>query len=109
MTSRTVRLLAAALLLLMAALPARAADFAALVSGLPGEGCTAKRKTVAALGALGDARAVAVLKALSGDRLRSTTQGRVLVVGTAPDGGTLLSDAITGKPVTGVDPDSLDR
>jgi urea transport system permease protein len=112
MTGRVARLSAAAgvlLLLLGAALPARTADFAGLVSGLPSEGFAAKRKTVAALGALGDARAVEVLKALSGDRLRSTAEGRVLIVGTGPDGGPLLSDAITGKPVTGVDPDSLGR
>ncbi|HEU0155676.1 MAG TPA: urea ABC transporter permease subunit UrtB [Stellaceae bacterium] len=109
MTGRAARLLAVLLLLLAAALPALAVDFAALVSGLPGEGFAAKRKTVVALGALGDPRAVEVLKALSDDRLRSTAEGRVLIVGTAPDGTPLLSDAITGKPVAGVDPDSLGR
>jgi urea transport system permease protein len=109
MTSRPIWLFAAALILLAAALPARAADFAALVAGLPGEGFAEKQKTVAALGALGDARAVAVLKALSEDRLRSAPGGRVLVVGTTPNGTALVSDAITGKAVAGLDPDSLDR
>ncbi len=50
-----------------------------------------------------------MLKALSEDRLRSAAGGRVLIVGTAPDGNVRLSDAITGKAVAGLDPDSLDR
>src|SRR5262249_38959925 len=57
------------LLLLAASAPAIAEDFAALVGGLAGDGFSEKERAVAALGALGDPRAIVILQALADGRL----------------------------------------
>src|SRR5204862_2517854 len=94
--------------LLLAGLPARADDLAGEVAGLGGDSFAAKEKAVGALGKLGDARAVPILKALSEDRLRKAPDGRVVIVNTI-GGTTKLSDAATGQEVSDLGPDSLDR
>ncbi len=97
------------LLLLLVALPlaARADEFGDAVSALGGDSFAAKEKAIVALGKLGDPRAVPILKALGDDRLRSTGDGKIIIVD-ATD-ATKLSDAATGQPVAGADPNSLDR
>ena len=96
------------LVLILAALPARADDLAGAVAGLGGDSFAAKERAIAALGKLGDPRAVPILKALSEDRLRKAPDGRVVVINTV--GGTVrISDAATGQEVTGLAADSLDR
>src|SRR6266567_4746916 len=93
--ARLLRLTVCALTLALAAVPARADDLAEVVSGLGGEGFAAKEKAIAALGKLGDPRAVPILQALSGDRLRRASDGRVVLL--APLGGTTrLLDAVSG-------------
>src|SRR3954470_23241906 len=102
-----LRLLAVLLLLLISS-PARADDLATAVAGLGGDSFAAKEKAIAALGKLGDPRAVPILKALSEDRLRKAPDGRVVVVNT--DAGTAkISDAATGQDIPDLKPDSLDR
>jgi urea transport system permease protein len=99
----------AAMVLLLLAAPARADEFARLVSGFGAEGFAAKEKTIIALSKLGDVRAVPVLKALSDDRLRNAPGGRILLISATPNGTPMVTDAITGKAVVGRDSDSLDR
>ena len=94
------------MLLLTAGFPAAADEFADAVAGLGEGGFAAKEQAIAALGKLGDPRAVPILDALTDDRLRTAADGRVLIL--APDGAK-LTDAATGEPVTGVEPDQLDR
>jgi urea transport system permease protein len=103
-----LRLAALVLLLVAAALPARAADFAAAVAGLGGDGFAAKEKAIVALGKTGDPRAVPILQALGDDRLRRAADGHIVVVTT--DGGTTrFTDAVSGDELKDVAPDSLDR
>jgi urea transport system permease protein len=82
------------LLLLAAALPARAQD--ALLEALPGLGGGFGAQATAAerLGALGDPRALPALRALSDGRLLRGADGRLLI----RDGDQLL-DALTGAAV----------
>jgi urea transport system permease protein len=108
MASWAVRLAALMLILTLAALPARAEDLAGAVAGLGGDGFAAKEKAVAALGKLGDPRAVPILHALRDDRLRRASDGRVVML--APVGGTTRPvDAASGEELSGVGPDSLER
>jgi urea transport system permease protein len=105
---RFPRLVWLALIFFIAAAPAQAEDFAAIVAGLAGDSFAVKEKGVTALGKSGEVRAVAILQALGSDRLRKTTDGRVVIV----DGvgvGAKVSDAATGQAVTDIAPDSLDR
>ncbi|MBV9828644.1 MAG: urea ABC transporter permease subunit UrtB [Alphaproteobacteria bacterium] len=88
-------------------LPAWADEFSDAVSGLAADSFAEKDKAIASLGKGGDPRAVPILQALGDDRLRKTGNGKVLVLGGS--GGAKVTDAATGKEVTGIDPNSLDR
>src|SRR6266705_1567444 len=105
---RLLRLTACALILVVAALPARAEDLAAVVSELGGASFATKEKAIVALGKLGDPLAVPILQALSEDRLRRAPDGRVVLVARA-GGATRLLDAATGRELSDVAPDSLER
>jgi len=96
------------LTLLGFSLPARADTLAGAIAALGGDSFAAKEKGVTALGKSGDPRAVAILQALGSDRLRKTSDGRVVVVEGA-GASAKVSDAATGQPVTDIAPDSLDR
>jgi urea transport system permease protein len=72
----------AALALLLCLAPARAQDFDALLPGLAG-GFAQQAETVERLGALGDPRAIPLLRAMQDARLLRTPEGGVQV---APDG-----------------------
>jgi urea transport system permease protein len=79
------------LILLLLALPARAQDaFVALLPGL-GSNFNAQAEAVERLGALGDPRAIAVLRALGDGRLLRGTDGGLFV-----RDGAVLTDAATG-------------
>ena len=108
MMVRRFRLAGVVVILLTLAMPAQAEDFAALVEGLATDGFAAEQQAVAALGRLGDTRAVRILKALRNSRLLKGPDGRVLISETAGD-KPLLVDAVTGAAVAGLDPDSLDN
>ncbi len=105
---RLFRLALLALVLWAAALPAWAEDMAATVAGLGGASFADKEKAVIALGKSGDPRAVSILQALVGDRLRKAPDGRVVIVDTAGSGAK-VTDAATGEKLPGLAPDSLDR
>ena len=102
------RLALLALVLWAAALPAWAEDMAATVAGLGGASFADKEKAVIALGKSGDPRAVSILQALAGDRLRKAPDGRVVIVDMA-GAGSKVTDAATGEKLPGLAPDSLDR
>jgi urea transport system permease protein len=95
--TRIVRLLALAVLVALAAVPARADDYGALIAALGGDTFAEKEKAIIAIGSLGDARAVPVLQAMSEDRLRTGPNGQVVIV--VPDDTTKLIDAATGAPL----------
>ena len=76
--ARLLRLIGCALILSVAALPARAEDLASVVSELAGDSFAAREKAIVALGTLGDPLAVPILEALSDDRLRRAPDGRVV-------------------------------
>jgi urea transport system permease protein len=95
-------------LLCAAISPARADQFATLVGDLAGDGFAAKQAAIAALGRLGDARAVPVLKALADDRLRSGADNRVIIV-TPTGGANKYLEAVSGEEASGIDPGSLGR
>jgi urea transport system permease protein len=107
MLTRVFRLVTLALILWAAALPASAEDLEA-VAGLGGASFADKEKAVVALGKSGDPRAVSILQALAGDRLRKAPDGRVVIVDTAGSGAK-VTDAATGERLPGLAPDSLDR
>ena len=96
------------LVLLLAALPARAEDLATVVSDLAGASFAAKEKAIVALGKLGDPLAVPILQALSDDRLRRAPDGSVVLVARV-GGTTKLLDAASGRELSDVAPDSLER
>ncbi len=91
------RATAVVFILLSAVLPARADEFATLLPALAGGSFAEKEQAVAALGKLGDERAVAVLTALKDGRLIKAPDGGVLV-----SDATKLTDPITGAGVSGV-------
>jgi urea transport system permease protein len=92
------------LLAITGASPARAVEFAALLSDLASNSFADKEKAVIALGRLGDERAVAVLTALKDGRLIKARDGRILV-----SDATKLNDPITGTAVSGVAADDAER
>ncbi len=106
--ARLLRLTACALILALAAPPAWAEDLATVVSDLAGASFAAKEKAIVALGKLGDPLAVPILQALSDDRLRRAPDGRVVLVARVA-GTTKLLDAASGRELTDVAPDSLER
>jgi len=105
------RMLGCSFLLLtvtLAALPAIADELGEAIGALGGSSFADKEKAIAALGKLGDPRAVPVLKGLAEDRLRRAPDGRIVLVETT--GGTAkLTDAATGEPLKDLAPDGLDR
>jgi len=105
---RLCRLLSLTLVVLLAGSPAWAEDLGTIVAGLGGASFADKEKAVIALGKSGEPRAVSILQALTGDRLRKASDGRVVIVDTA-GGGAKVTDAATGEPLPGLAPDSLDR
>jgi urea transport system permease protein len=105
---RRLRLAAALLMFMAAVVPARAEDLAAMVAGLGGASFADKEKAVIALSKSGEPRAVPILQALLGDRLRKAPDGRVVIV-EGVGGGAKLTDAATGQPVADLAPDSLER
>src|SRR6267154_1177066 len=105
---RLFRLALLALVLWAAALPAWAEDMAATVAGLGGASFADKERAVVALGKSGDPRAVSILQALVGDRLRKAPDGRIAIVDMAGSGAK-VTDAATGEKLPGLAPDSLDR
>jgi urea transport system permease protein len=108
MIVRRFRLAGVVLVLLAIAVPAWADDFSTTVEGLATDGFIAEEHAVAALATLGDTRAVAVLEALRDSRLLKAPDGRVVISETAGDKPRLV-DAVTGAPISGLDPDSLDN
>jgi urea transport system permease protein len=99
-----LRFTVAILILVAAALPARADEFATLLTALGADGFAAKERAVAALGKLGDERAVTVLTALQEGRLLKAPDGRVLV-----SDATKLTDPATGAEAASESADALDR
>lgn len=94
---RTIIMLAVLLL----ALPARAQDaFTDALAGLAG-GFGAQAEAAERLGALGDPRAIVVLRALSDNRLRKRTDGTLLI-----QDGAVATLAATGETAdtTGTEP-----
>jgi urea transport system permease protein len=108
LTTRLIRLAAFLLLLVPAALPALAEDFAGLVGGLAGDGFADKEKAVTGLGAFGDPRAVSILQALTDGRLLRGADRRVVISETV-GGTTKVRDAVAGEEIAGAKPDSFDR
>jgi urea transport system permease protein len=103
-TARVSALAGILFFLLAAALPARADEYATLVSALAADNFTDKEKAVIALGKFGDKRATTVLAALRDGRLLKAPDGRVLV-----SDGTKLLDPLTGADVPKLVADALDR
>jgi urea transport system permease protein len=97
----------AAMVLLMPPLAA-AADFPTLVQQLGADDFDGKLQSIQALGALGDPRAVRVLKALENDGLYTTADHKV-VIATETDDGFSLSDPLTGKPLGKVGSDAVNQ
>jgi urea transport system permease protein len=108
MVPRFICLAALALLLLAAALPARADPFADLVTALASDNFADKEKAIFSLGKLGDARAVPILSGLANDQLSTTKDGKIVLSLTA-GGTTRLVDAASGAEIAGLKPDGLDR
>ena len=102
--TRAIRAIPIALILLSAVPPARADEFATLLSDLAGASFAEKEKAVIALGRLGDERVVAVLTALRDGRLIKAPDGRILV-----SDATKLNDPITGTAASGVGADDVER
>ena len=102
--TRAARATAIVLTLLSAALPARADEFATLVSALGADSFAEKEQAITALGKLGDGRAVTVLTSLNDGRLLKAPDGRVLV-----SEATKLLDPLTGADAADLKADALDR
>src|SRR6266576_3956093 len=92
---RLSRLAYLVLTLFFATMPARAEDLGALITGLGGASFADMEKAIVALGK-------------SGDRLRKSPDGRVVIVD-ATGADAKLTDAVTGRPLPDLAPDSLDR
>jgi urea transport system permease protein len=83
-------------------------DFAALVGGLAGDSFAEKERSVAALGALGDPRAIAILQALADGRLFIGDDRRAVVT-TTEGGTTKFRDAVTGADIASPGQPSFSR
>jgi urea transport system permease protein len=103
-------LLLAGLLFLVAGISGRVAadDFAAVVGGLAGDSFAEKERSVAALGALGDPRAIPILQALAHGRLFKGDERRVVIASTE-GGKTRLRDAVTGADIPDSSQSTLGR
>jgi urea transport system permease protein len=80
----------------LVALPAFAADLRELVDQLGSDDFAKKQTAVEALGALGDGKAVAALKALAEGNLYTTVEKRAVIAEPAGDGWS-LTDPVTGE------------
>jgi len=83
-------------------------DYAAAVNGLKADGFADKAKAIAALTALGDARAVPVFQALADGRLFIRKADGALVVGSASGNDIALTSAVTAETLGIVAPAELE-
>ncbi len=113
MRDGATRLLAALLflvaLLLALPRPAAADPFADLVARLGSESFADKEAAVAGLGALGDARAIVVLQALSEGKLAVTAEGKRVVIAEQEGDRYRLTDAASGEALGTAKSDAVDR
>jgi urea transport system permease protein len=101
-------LLLALLALLWGAVPVRAAEIDELVAGLGADDFAAKITAVQGLGALGDPRAVTVLRALADGTLYTTADHRTVIA--EPDGdGFKAIDPVTGAALPPLAADALEK
>src|SRR5437763_6487680 len=84
------------LTLFFATIPARADGLQDAIAGLGGASFADKEKAVVALGKSGDPRAVPILQALGGARLRKAPAGRAVIVEAAGNSAG-VTDAATGQ------------
>jgi urea transport system permease protein len=84
--------------------PVKAAphDFASGVAALDSDTFDEKIAAVNFLSGLGDPRVVTVLQALDHDRLFARADGSIVM-----QEGNLYADAVSGKPISGINPDDL--
>jgi urea transport system permease protein len=108
MIGRLIRLAGLLAILLLVSLPVRADDFAALVGALGSDSFADKEQAIVGLGKLGDPRAIPILQALGDDRVRTTSDNRVVMI-ISTGGTSRVVDAATGEEIAGASPDSLDR
>ena len=90
------------LCLLIAALPARADDLAALLEKLPAGSYSDRIAVVGEIAALGDARAVPVLEALAKGNLRTRKSDKRLVLAIKDGKQYALSDPLSGEDLGAV-------
>ncbi len=83
-------------------------DFATAIEGLKADSFADKAKAIAALTALGDARAVPAFQALAAGRLFTRKSDGALVIGAASGNDVALSNAATGEPLGIVAPNEID-
>jgi urea transport system permease protein len=101
--------LLSAIVALLLAGAALAADLAGLVASLTTGGFGDRETAITALATSGEARAAPILEALGAGQLYVRTADKAVVIG-APDGNQLkLSDAITGKPAGAATEAELER
>jgi urea transport system permease protein len=94
--------------LIAAAMPAAAAGFAELVAKLGADDFASKIEAVEGLGALGDGRAVPVLKALADGALYTTAEHKLVIAEPAGTGFRLF-DAVDRASVGETTSDALDK
>lgn len=83
-------------------------DFATAIEGLKADSFADKAKAIAALTALGDARAVPAFQALAAGRLFTRKSDGALVIGSASGNDVALTNAATGEPLGIVAPGEID-
>jgi urea transport system permease protein len=106
---RSFRFIIVALATLVATIaPATAADFAELVAKLGADDFASKIEAVEALGALGEPRAVPVLKALADGTLYTTAEHK-LVIAEPAGGGFRLFDPVDRSPLGEATSDAIDK
>ena len=105
---RLGRLLIVALALLAAPLAARADEFQDLIARLGSDSFSEKEGAAAALGELGDGRAIRALKALNEGLLYTTAESRVVIA--EPSGtGYKIADAADGSGLGEVQEDAISK
>ena len=102
------RLLLAVLALLAAMPAARAEDFQSLVAKLGSDSFSEKEAAAAALGDLGDRRAIRALKALNDGLLYTTADNRVVIAEQSGDGYKIY-DAADGSDLGEVKDDAIEK
>jgi len=86
-----------------------AEDFDTLLARLGSESFADKESAVAALGGLGDARAVAALEALAAGKLVTIDGGKRVAIGQLEGEGFTLVDPVTGGAIGSVSKDAAER